>query len=98
MSDKILIDTSIWIDFFRKGNAVLIEKIIPLLESSRAVYTGIIAIELIVGAKGHKELQRLNDAFGTMEKIEEGKDTHFNAGLLGYKLARKGYTIGAVDL
>lgn len=98
MSDKVLIDTSVWIDFFRKRNIELIEKIRSLLESGRAVCTGIIALELINGAKGQKELQALNDAFGTMERFDEGKDTHFNAGMLGYELARKGHTLSAVDL
>ena len=98
MEDKVLIDTSVWIDFFRKRNDELIKHIRLLLESERAVYTGIVALELINGAKGQKELQTLNDAFGTMERIDERKDTHFNAGMLGYELVRKGHTLGVVDL
>lgn len=98
MKGKILIDTSVWINFFRKRNDELIEKIKFLLESERAVYTGIVALELINGAKGQKELQTLYDAFSAMEKIDEQKDTYFNAGKMGYELARKGHTLGAVDL
>jgi predicted nucleic acid-binding protein len=33
-----------------------------------------------------------------MERFDEGKDTHFNAGILGYELARKGHTLSAIDL
>ncbi len=98
MNDKVLIDTSVWIDFFRKRNVDLIEKIRTLLETGKAVYAGIIALELINGAKGQKELQALNDVFGTMERIEEEKNTHFNAGMMGYELARKGHTLSVVDL
>lgn len=98
MSARVLIDTSVWIDFFRKKDAALIEKIAALLETQRAAYTGIIALELINGAKGQKELQALHDAFDTMEKIDERERTYFDAGVLGYELARKGHTIGAVDL
>lgn len=98
MSDRILIDTSVWIDFFRRKDAELIEKVAVLLESERAVYTGIIALELINGAKGQKELQALHDTFDIMEKISESDGTYFNAGKAGYELARKGHTLGVVDL
>jgi predicted nucleic acid-binding protein len=98
MSGRVLVDTSIWIDFFRKKSPELIEKIALLLESEKAVYTGIIALELINGAKGQKELQALHDAFDTMERIDEGAGTYLNAGKMGYELARKGHTLGVVDL
>lgn len=98
MSDRVLIDTSVWIDFFRKKDSKLIEKIAVLLEKQRAAYTGIIALELINGAKSPKELQALHDAFDTMEKIDEREQTYFNAGGIGYELARKGHTSGVVDL
>lgn len=98
MSDSVLIDTSVWIDFFRKKDAGLIEKIAMLLETQRAAYTGIIALELLNGAKGPKELQALHDAFYTMEKIGEKERTYFSAGGIGYELARKGHTLGVVDL
>ncbi|MBI4690543.1 MAG: PIN domain-containing protein [Nitrospirae bacterium] len=98
MNGKVLIDTSVWIDFFRGKNTELIERVTMLLKLGKAVYTGIIALELINGAKDRKELQTLSDVFGTMERIEEVESTHFNAGMLGYGLARKGHTLGVVDL
>lgn len=98
MSGRVLIDTSVWIDFFRKRDTGLIEKVAILLESESAVYTGVIALELINGAKGQKELQTLHDAFDTMEKIDERAGTYFKAGEMGYELAREGHTLGVVDL
>jgi len=98
MKDRVLIDTSVWIDFFRKKDPELIKKIATLLESGSAAYTDIIALELINGAKGQKELQVLHDTFGIMEKINERQNTCFNAGKIGYELARKGHTFGVVDL
>ncbi len=98
MRDKVLIDTSVWIDFFRRKDVRLIEQIAILLKSKRVVYTGIVALELINGAKGQKELEVLYDVFSTMEKINEREITYFNAGNMGYEIARKGYTLGVVDL
>ncbi|MBI5418310.1 PIN domain-containing protein [Candidatus Poribacteria bacterium] len=98
MKDKILIDTSIWIDFFRNKDNVLVEKIAMLLKSNKTVYTGIIALELINGAKSNKELEILDNLFSTMDKINTNEKTFFNAGKLGFAIARKGYTINTVDL
>ena len=98
MDAKVLVDTSVWITFFRGKDPLLIELITMLLKSGRAVYTGIIALELINGAKGQKELQTLHDAFDAMECIIVNETTYFSAGKLGYELSRKGHTLSTVDL
>lgn len=98
MRDRVLIDTSVWIDFFRGKDAELTEQIAMLLKSGKAVYTGIVALELVSGARGRKELQTLYDAFDTMEKINEKETTYLDAGKMGYEIARDGYTLGVVDL
>jgi hypothetical protein len=98
MSAKVLVDTSVWIDFFRGLDDELVERVAGLLKSGRAVYSGIIALELINGAKGQKELQALDDVFDAMHCIAVNEATFMNAGKLGYRVARKGQTLSAVDL
>jgi predicted nucleic acid-binding protein len=98
MDAKVLVDTSVWITFFRKKDPELTERIATLLKSGRAVYTGIIALELINGAKGERELQTLCDAFDIMQCITVNENTYVLAGRLGYDLARKGATLSTVDL
>lgn len=98
MDAKVLVDTSVWITFFRGKDPQLIELITMLLKSGRAVYTGIIALELVNGAKGQKELQTLHDAFDVMECITVNETTYLSAGKLGYELSRKGHTLSTVDL
>ncbi len=98
MRDRVLIDTSVWIDFFRKKDTELLERISILLKSGRTVYTGIIALELINGAKGQKELKALDDLFSTMDKVNESEATCVDAGRMGYGIARKGFTLSVVDL
>ncbi|MCL4491816.1 MAG: PIN domain-containing protein [Nitrospirae bacterium] len=98
MDAKVVVDTSIWIAFFRGKDFGLTERIATLLKSGRAVYTGIIALELINGAKGQKELQILYDAFDSMPCIPASEITCLHAGKLGYELARKGHTLSTVDL
>ena len=98
MAAKVLVDTSVWIAFFRGKDVQLTERIASLLKSQSAVYTGIVALELLNGAKGQKELQVLNDAFDAMQCIPITEETYMRAGRLGYELARKGNTLSAVDL
>src|SRR5208282_819784 len=93
-----LIDTSVWIDFFRRSKPEVIERIATLLKSGRAVCTGIIAQELVNGAKGRKELQALCDAFDTMRHVTADETTYMRAGRMGYEFARKGHTMSTVDL
>jgi len=98
MNGKVIIDTSVWVDFFRGLDAGLVEKVSVLLKTGRAAYTGIIALELLNGAKGLKDTEILHDAFDAMQCIKEKEKTFFDAGKMGYGLARKGFTAGTVDL
>jgi predicted nucleic acid-binding protein len=98
MEDKVLIDTSFWIEFFRRKKPELIERIASLLKSGRAFCSGIIALELIYGSKGRKELRALYDAFDTMQHVASAETTYMRAGRMGYEIARKGHTMSAVDL
>lgn len=98
MAGKVLIDTSVWITFFRGTEPDLTERVGALLKSGKAAYAGVIALELINGAKGRRELDVLHDAFDAMECLPVTEATFLSAGKLGYEVARKGNTMGAVDL
>ena len=57
-SDKVLVDTSAWIEFFRENTPY--HKAIPeLLDSRRICCTGIVLAGLIRGTKSQKELDVL---------------------------------------
>ena len=98
MKDKVLVDTSVWIDFFRNKETSLRNQVIQVLRAGNAYYTGIIALELYRGSKTKKEISVLDNLFLSIEKITESDDTHKKAGLMGFELAKKGITIGTVDL
>ncbi len=98
MKDRVLVDTSVWIDFFRNKETSLRRQVIQALRDSNAYYTGIVALELYRGAKTKKEISILDKLFLSIEKIMEREETHKEAGLMGFELAKKGITIGAVDL
>jgi predicted nucleic acid-binding protein len=98
MDARVIVDTSVWIAFFRRRDPEPTDRIAALLKTGRAAYTGIIALELLNGAKGQKELDILYEAFDAMQLIPITEATFLGAGKLGYELARKGHTLSAVDL
>jgi len=98
MSDKVLVDTSSWIDYFTVAQSPVRDTVSRLLRERLVVYTGIIALELIRGAKTSKEQATLDALFDSIERVDEQPTTHLKAGRMGARLARQGVTIGTVDL
>lgn len=97
MSDKILVDTSAWVDFFRNPRSSVAEIVPSLLRRGQACYTGLIEVELYRGAKGQAELDSLDVLFKTIERLSVPDALYRKAGQLCYRLARRGITVGTVD-
>ena len=98
MADDVLVDTSIWIDYFQLPQGAIFEQVTRLLKENRIVFTGVIASELIRGSHSEKELSVLETLFRSIRKVVERETTHLSAGKMGYRLARKGVNSGTVDL
>jgi hypothetical protein len=98
MDGKVLVDTSVWIEFFRKKNIYWFNLVAGLLREERAVWTGIIILELIRGGKGQKELDVIAEMTGFVDSVEPAPKTYIAAGEKGQALARKGQTFSVVDL
>jgi predicted nucleic acid-binding protein len=94
--DKILVDTSAWIEFFRKKEPWH-SAISGLMEDKRICCSGIILAELMLGAKSEKELEVLRDFRHVFEFLEESVDLWQAAGELSNTLQRKGKSVGFSD-
>lgn len=97
MPDRVLVDTSAWVDFFRNPHSPVGEILSSLLRHNLACYTGLIAVELYRGAKGQAELDSLHELFETIHYLPVSDSFYRKAGQLCYRLARKGITAGTVD-
>ncbi len=65
-----LIDTSAWIEFFRKkGIPEAKSRVAALLNSDAAAYTCPVMMELIVGAREPAELDLISETLGLCQKI-----------------------------
>ena len=98
MPGSVLIDTSAWIDFFRKKDNPVFDLVAGYLRDKKAVGCGIIRLELLRGGKSLKELTVINQLFMVIERIDPNPETYRLAGELGYSLAKKGENPGVVDL
>ena len=98
MPDKYLIDTSVWIEFFRKKRIDISLKLKNYMKLNQVYYTGPIAVEMYQGAKTQKELQVLDELFQTIAYIETTRTHYHRAGLIGQKAAREGKIFSTVDL
>jgi len=79
--DKVLVDTSVWIEFFKKREPWY-STVSRLMDDKRVCCAGIILAELIQGAKSTKELEVLKDFRHVFEFPDESVDLWQAAGEL----------------
>lgn len=95
-SGKILVDTSAWIEFFRKKEPYY-KKITEWIDEDRLCCIGIVLAELMQGSKGEKELVTIKEFLYVFEFLSESKDLWEKAGELSFNLTRKGFKAGLSD-
>jgi hypothetical protein len=92
---KIIVDTSIWIEFF-KGNSVYFTHLQELLENQNVLTIDCIFAELLQGAKDKRERDIILAYWNNLPKVEIN-DLYIRAALFSseHKLVSKG--IGLID-
>lgn len=95
-SDKVLVDTSAWIEFFRK-KAPYHKAVLELIDSTRICCTGIVLAELIQGAKSQQEVDVLKEFLYVFDFLPDSTELWEKAGELSCVLRQKGKTIGLSD-
>jgi predicted nucleic acid-binding protein len=93
---KILVDTSAWIDFFRKKEPMY-SRVLNLIDEDRICCLGLILAELIQGAKSSQEIKTLKDFAYVFPFINESEKLWERAGELSYSLKKAGKQIGLSD-
>ncbi|MBI3399531.1 MAG: PIN domain-containing protein [Deltaproteobacteria bacterium] len=95
-SDKILVDTSVWIEFFRKKEPYY--KIVGnWIDEDRICCIGLVLAELLQGVKTEKELSVIKDFLYVFEYLNESKELWEKAGELSFHLSKKGIRAGLSD-
>jgi predicted nucleic acid-binding protein len=95
---KYLVDTSIWIDFFRGNSQMIKHRMIQLLNENAICFNGIILSELMIGARNQKELDFIKDNFQGLIYLETDRDFFVYASEIGNRVQKGGKTISLSDL
>ncbi|NQU65668.1 MAG: PIN domain-containing protein [SAR324 cluster bacterium] len=98
MKSSILVDTSVWIEFFNQPDSLNGEALEQLLLENRVVYAGIILTELLQGAKIEQEFEDILNNMKALPFLETTHKTWVSAGKISYSLHRKGITIPVTDI
>jgi predicted nucleic acid-binding protein len=91
-----LIDTSVWIDYFRDIENASTTKFVSILDRNLPFgLTGVIYQEILQGAVSEKDFNKLKDYLATQRFFHprDGIVTHESAAKLFYLCRRKGVTI-----
>jgi predicted nucleic acid-binding protein len=95
---EFLVDSTVWIEFFKGKHINIISFISPLIEEDRIYYNGIILSELLIGASNSKEFSFLQSNFEGFRHLDADKIIFEKAAQFGFQLRRKGITVPLTDL
>jgi len=91
------VDTSVWIDFFRRGGQAWKADLLDLLSSDRAAVVSPVVAELLYGSKGDKGESVVMDLAQSVTVLPTGLDRWIEAGVLGRALRSEGLTLSIID-
>lgn len=97
-AEPILVDTSVWIKFFRFSNSSEAVALDGLLSLGMVVTCDPIRAEVISGAPTQAEFNRLRDLFGTLKVLEPPANLWPRLEACRFTLARRGHQASLVDL
>ncbi len=98
MRPDVLVDTSIWIEFFNRDKSVIADSLEKLIMEDKVVVAGIVLTELLQGTKNEKEFHAVLDTMTALPFLESRMNTWIEAGRISFSLRRKGITIPTTDI
>ena len=90
----VLVDTSVWIDFFGGRGTAPVVKLEGFLEESADICTcGVILTEVLQGIRADSEYVRTLSRFNTFLYLEMSRGTFVKAAQIYRRLRRRGLTV-----
>jgi len=97
MTTGVLVDTSAWIDFFRRTEGEVGDTVADLVEQDQAVMTGPILAELLRGVRSAKEGGELRVLLEALPYVEVKRPDWQAAGESLRELRSRGLTLALTD-
>lgn len=98
MDTRIIVDTTIWIEFFRNPQSPHSNHLKDLLRQRRVVMAGMVLAEIVQGVKDPKKAKLVLSGFTKLPYSEMTKDRWQQAGEMSASLRKKGTTLPLSDL
>jgi predicted nucleic acid-binding protein len=95
--ERVLIDTSVWIDYFRNKNSGIAEHADEIINNAEVYVPKAVIAELIQGARSEKEISVIDEFVDAFHIIDQSEDTWTKAGRLSFTMKRKGVTANLID-
>jgi len=95
--EKILIDTSVWIEYFKNKSEGLSNKVDEILSKHEVYVPKVVIAELIQGSKSEREITVIEDFSEAFNLIDQKEDTWMKAGRLSFSLKKKGKSVNLTD-
>lgn len=92
---RVLIDTSVWVDFFNGHDSAEANTLARYLEAEASIATcGVVIAELFQGLRKRRSIDELRERFLDMDLLTPGEpETYFRAADLFRRLRRRGVTV-----
>ncbi len=95
----VLVDTSVWIDFFNSQESPYSEKLSELIKGyNRVVICGLILQEILQGIKDDRGYKATRKRLSRLPFVDTHKEAYLYAADLYRNLRRKGLTIPPIDV
>jgi tRNA(fMet)-specific endonuclease VapC len=95
--EKILIDTSVWIKYFKNKSVSFSKKVDEILLRQEVYVPKVVIAELIQGSRSEREVSVIEDFVDAFNIIDQKEDTWVKAGKLSFTLKKKGRTVNLTD-
>jgi predicted nucleic acid-binding protein len=96
-AERILIDTSVWIAYFRNQSALFVDFVAKIVKNHEICVPQIVLAELMQGAKSEKELSVIAEFMEAFTIIGQTDQTWVKSGRLSYELRKKGKNVNLTD-
>ena len=98
MNTGIVVDTSVWIEFFNRPHSPVTFHLQRLLRNRQVVLVGMVLAEILQGIKNPEEVRRVRESLQALPFLETTREEWQKAGELSAQLRRKGLTLPLSDL
>ena len=96
-SGRVLVDTSVWVDYFRGRGPEAAARLDELMEAGEICVPAVVLAELIQGARTEAEVRTIEDLVDAFRVIDQRDGTWVEAGKLAFGLRKKGKSTHLTD-